>query len=269
MRKEEIPTQLASYDNKSSSVAASTKRYSSASIRQMPVSEPFPVAPVPLHIQLTPIVQPVTFVPYSSQEQPLLTFDGPEGGAGAMAGYADAGSNDYNAYYDGYNYAAQTDKKRKKGGTSLLLILFSLITLAVLIIGQFVEAVVDYTAVMVLNEEKVTAYKLVTDLFLKDFEFSALFSTDTNILTLGLAVTAVFAALTFLLSLFNFGSGGAPLATKLTSLLTFAGAGFYFAYAMVKKVELGIGAYIILGVSLVMAILVFAVKRYKPKKIKG
>ncbi len=35
---------------------------------------PFPVAPASNFIQLTPIVQPIALVPFSTQQQPLLTF---------------------------------------------------------------------------------------------------------------------------------------------------------------------------------------------------
>ncbi|MDR0696192.1 MAG: hypothetical protein LBF68_01425 [Christensenellaceae bacterium] len=264
MRKEDkFPAQLASSAT-NQTIDSGQTRIRTASIRKMPVSEPFPVLPASVHIQLTPIVQPVTFVPYSSQQQPLLTFDGMDDAM--TAGQLDGYNGQYDGYYDNYDTSQGVTKKRRKGGTSLLLILLSLLTLAVLIIGNFVSAVVDYTAVMVINEEKVTAYKLVTDLFLKDFAFDALFSSDQNILTLGLAATAVFSALTFLLSLFNFGTGGAPLATKLTSTLAFIGAAFYLAYGMVKKVELGMGAYIVLGITALMTIIVFVVKRYRPKK---
>lgn len=34
----------------------------------------FPVAPASNFVQLTPIVQPIALVPYSTQQQPLLTF---------------------------------------------------------------------------------------------------------------------------------------------------------------------------------------------------
>lgn len=36
---------------------------------------PVPVAPPADFIQLTPIVQPIPLVPYSTQLQPILTFD--------------------------------------------------------------------------------------------------------------------------------------------------------------------------------------------------
>ncbi len=46
-----------------------------ASLRYMNNRGPVPVAPPSDFIQLTPIVQPIPLVPYSTQMQPLLTFD--------------------------------------------------------------------------------------------------------------------------------------------------------------------------------------------------
>lgn len=46
-----------------------------ASWRHLSTRGPVPVAPPADFIQLTPIVQPIPLVPYSSQQQPLAMFD--------------------------------------------------------------------------------------------------------------------------------------------------------------------------------------------------
>lgn len=46
-----------------------------ASWRHLSTRGPVPVAPPADFIQLTPIVQPIPLVPYSSQLQPLALFD--------------------------------------------------------------------------------------------------------------------------------------------------------------------------------------------------
>jgi hypothetical protein len=71
-KKEKLPAQLAD---------AEIKRARTASVRLMPASGPVPVNPVSKDVQLTPIVQPVAFVPYSSQEQPLFIYDDESGEA--------------------------------------------------------------------------------------------------------------------------------------------------------------------------------------------
>ncbi|MGI6214160.1 MAG: hypothetical protein ACOYIQ_06420 [Christensenellales bacterium] len=47
----------------------------SVSFRVMNNCGPVPIAKPADFIQLTPIVQPIAFVPYSTQAQPLATFD--------------------------------------------------------------------------------------------------------------------------------------------------------------------------------------------------
>ncbi len=54
--------------------AAKAKKKPTASWRKVP--GPAPVARPADYIQLTPIVQPIPLVPYSTQEQPLAIFDG-------------------------------------------------------------------------------------------------------------------------------------------------------------------------------------------------
>ncbi|MFA5450236.1 MAG: hypothetical protein WC292_07370 [Clostridia bacterium] len=63
-------------------LAATTKKTVKKPIisyRVMNNSAPVPVAKPSDFIQLTPIVQPVPIVPYSSQLQPLAMFDEEEG----------------------------------------------------------------------------------------------------------------------------------------------------------------------------------------------
>lgn len=56
-------------------VVANVSRAPRASLRLMNNSGPVPIAPPSDFIQLTPIVQPIPLVPYSTQRQPLVMFD--------------------------------------------------------------------------------------------------------------------------------------------------------------------------------------------------
>jgi hypothetical protein len=51
------------------------RRTMTASYRIISPTGAIPVARPSSNIQLTPIVQPVSFVPYSTQGQPMLTLD--------------------------------------------------------------------------------------------------------------------------------------------------------------------------------------------------
>lgn len=52
-----------------------TPRRPSVSFRVMNNCGPVPIAKPADFIQLTPIVQPIAIVPYSTQAQPMATFD--------------------------------------------------------------------------------------------------------------------------------------------------------------------------------------------------
>lgn len=56
-------------------VAAPALKRPSVSFRVMNNCGPVPIAKPADFIQLTPVVQPVAMVPYSTQAQPMATFD--------------------------------------------------------------------------------------------------------------------------------------------------------------------------------------------------
>ncbi|MFA5450240.1 MAG: hypothetical protein WC292_07390, partial [Clostridia bacterium] len=112
----------------------------SASVRPLPSLGPVPVQPVASNVQLTPIVQPLAFVPYSSQKQPLFIYEGEE---------EVEVDDDYGDGLIEEDVVAFASAKPKKvvSGLSIFLIITSLLVLAVLIVGKFVSAVTDYTLI--------------------------------------------------------------------------------------------------------------------------
>ncbi len=68
--------QQAAFNREAEELAAAERaKGPRASLRYMNNRGPVPIAPPSDFIQLTPIVQPIPLVPYSTQMQPLLTFD--------------------------------------------------------------------------------------------------------------------------------------------------------------------------------------------------
>jgi hypothetical protein len=213
-------------------------------------------------------VQPVALVPYSSQEQPLYTFDTDLGGGG-YGGYAPTADNATWDYGDQQDVATASTKTRR-GGTSLLLMLFTLLAAAVLVLGNFVEAVVEYTSIVVISDVHNVGYKLVMDLVTpiisSGLDVGKLFETDLNIITVAIAGSAVLLVLTFIVSIFNIRKPGAPLLSKVTLILAFLAAAFACVYLHIKGMQVGYGAYIFAGITLFMTIIALAVRR--KKKIK-
>ncbi|MFI3228621.1 MAG: hypothetical protein R3Y23_00460 [Bacillota bacterium] len=62
-------------NNEAALVEANSPKQPRASVRLMHNCGPVPIAPPSDFIQLTPIVQPIPLVPYSTQSQPLVMFD--------------------------------------------------------------------------------------------------------------------------------------------------------------------------------------------------
>ncbi|MDR3185614.1 MAG: hypothetical protein LBU04_02205 [Christensenellaceae bacterium] len=282
-----------SWDSSVRSVSGGKRQ--GASVRQMPANGPVPINPVPTNIQLTPIVQPVAFVPYSSQEQPLFTFDTPENELAEEA------------QYPSRENVAQA-KASSISGTSILIILFILISFAVMILPKFVPSIAQFTAVEVKsNAEQITdetqaettaasdestgetdetetetevetdevyvsGFELIESLLPAEgetFDISVIFSDLTaHLRPLLLIAFALFAVLSFLFSLFGLGRKGASAFVKILTTLMFLSIAGFVVYGLINTISIGIGAYIVAGLSTVLVFLVWLAKR-GPKKVKA
>ncbi|HHX48805.1 MAG TPA: hypothetical protein GX709_00175 [Clostridiales bacterium] len=255
-------------------------------------------------LQLTPIIQPIAFVPYSTQQQELYMWEEePYGDAyydsqmqAANPGYnVDApnfGNSSYQAnaygqgyyggegYNQGYGYnddahelsygaaapveaAPEKAAKKKKGasGTAIVLLILSLVAIALIVIGKFV----DQSFLMFADETS------GLDMIINFFTDVSGGFTEAMIMPIAVLVAAVGILFVFLGSLFGIMRKGATVFTKIGTCIAFIGAlvGLIVGLIKAEDVKIEIGYYILVGLSALILIIAFAAKNApKEKKAK-
>lgn len=163
--------------------------------KNVPVSSP--VRPV----QLTPIIQPIAFVPYSTQEQPLFMYDDEDV-------YEDDVAED--EYYDEEEAVVAAPAKKKASAAAIVVALFSLIILGIYVIAKWVAA--EYIGLI----DGVGGLDIIINFFGAP--------EWTDITTLAIILVAVFAVLTLIGALIGVMRKGVNLFAKIMSALALVAA---------------------------------------------
>ncbi len=211
---------------------------------------------VPVHspssgpMQLTPIIQPIAFVPYSTQEQPLYMYDDAQ---------ASTYEEDY-AYSDDAQEVSQpvsnrAQKTNKVSGAAIALIILSIVMIAVYVIGKFLAM----TYVQVANATS------GLDMLLNVFAAGAITFDGITVVALGVAVTVVCAVLVLLASLIRIKYQGACGAAKLFSFIGLVTALVAVMISLVQKDEITVnyGLYIIAALALLLVMIAFLSRNRK------
>lgn len=162
--------------------------------KNVPVSSP--VRPV----QLTPIIQPIAFVPYSTQDQPLYMYDEEDV-------YEEDVAED--EYYEEEAVVAAPAKK-KASAAAIVVALFSLIILGIYVIAKWVAA--EYIGLI----DGVGGLDIIINFFGSP--------EWTDITTLSIILVAVFAVLTLIGALIGVMRKGVNLFAKIMSALALVAA---------------------------------------------
>lgn len=183
-------------------------------------------------VQLTPIIQPIAFVPYSSQEQPLYMYDDEETFEDEVEEEA----------------AAPVAKKKKVSAAAIFLIIFSLLVAAVYVVGKWFDA---SGYILVVNAT--SGLDLILD-WVADF--------SVDIFMIALAVAAVCAVLTILVSLIRIMKKGACVVAKITTFVGLVGALVALIMALMDSAayDIGYGLYAIAGLSLINVLIAYLAK---------
>ncbi len=201
--------------------------------------------------QLPPIIQPIAIVPYSTQNQPLLQ-ELPGDYVDDGYAYGDYAGADYD-YEDNQDYApvavrkGKVKEKKGNGFASFLLLLLSIVSLAVIVVGKFVQ--MDYFFLYGMVNGLDTILNVA-----KSFDGAM---TDM-MLSIGLIVLAVANIVTIILAIVGMKKG----INAFTKIVVFLGlAGAVVALVMVAQVgALAMGSYILVGVAFVELLVALLVK---------
>lgn len=189
-----------------------------------------------------PMVQPIIVVPYSAQMQPLSNYN-PNG-----FGYGGAAEDEF------IEDAPAPARVRKANASAIIALLLGIVTVAVIVVGHFVASL------SMLNFTKNdSAVKLVLGLI--DTFKAGNIDIKAILTPIGVAVGALFAALTLITNLFSVKAARYPIVGKIFAFLSFAGMALALIMLFVNKLEIGIGAYIITGLTAVIMIICLTGRR--------
>ena len=154
-----------------------------------------PVAPASSGVQLGPIVQPIAFVPYNTQEQPLFQY----GGTYDVARAKDEIAREFEDEEE--NEEIRTISEKKIRFVPIFLAILSLLIVAVLAAGKFVLQ--DYLAI----NTGISGYTYVINLV--DVITNGSLVIADIILPGAVAIVALFSLINFITSLIKMKSRGA------------------------------------------------------------
>jgi hypothetical protein len=190
-------------------------------------------------MQLTPIIQPIAFVPYSTQEQPLYMYDDVEEQIEEMEEVIEEAA----------------PAKKKVSGACIALMIFSIVYIALYVISKFVS--LEY--IFAINGTS------ALDLLINVFKAGAIVFDTVTIIALALGVGAVCCLLVLIASIIKIMGPGVPAFAKIFAFLGLVVTLVSVLLALVQKdtVAINYGLYIYAAVALIIVIISFLSKNKK------
>lgn len=213
---------------------------------------------VPIHspsgpMQLTPIIQPIAFVPYTTQEQPLYMYDdvATEGEYEDDYSYSEADYADETKLVD----ASQNTKVKKVSGAAIALIILSIVMIAVYVIGKFFA----FTYIQIANDTS------GLDMLLNVISGGAIVFDTITVVALAISVSVVAAVLILVSSIIRIKTKGACVFAKIFSFVGLVTALVAVMISMVQKEDVAInyGMYVVAGIALLLVMIAFLSKNKK------
>ncbi len=196
-------------------------------------TETTPVAQPAKAVQLTPIIQPIAFVPYSTQDQPLYMFDDEEEVAEVEEEVVEE---------------EVVAPKKKVSCAAIFLSIFSLLIVGIYVAANWVLP--EYLGLI----DGQSGLAIIMNL-VETMEF-------TNFANLAIAVVPVMAVLTLIASLIRIMRKGACIFAQIT---TFIGLVAVIAALLLVLIdggyEIGYGLYAVAALSLINVLIAYLAKR--------
>lgn len=197
--------------------------------KQQPVSSPAKV------VQLTPIIQPIAFVPYSTQEQELYMYDE------EVEENEDYGIDEEEDY-------VEVPKKKKVSAAAIFLSIFGLLIIAVYVLGKFFAA--DYLGVIGTTSGLDLTINMIQD------------QAFTDITAILITVIPVCAVIVLLSSLIRIMHKGACVVAMIFAFFGIAAALAAILLIVLDGTEdIGYGLYIMAALSLINLLIALLSKR--------
>jgi hypothetical protein len=193
------------------------------------------------------IVQPIAIVPFNTTEQPLYQYL-------PQNTYGNAGSQDGYQGYENENYDAHLDNvgaKKGVNGIKIVLLLLSLLYIALVVVGKFVDiAYLKFYG----TQNGLEILLTVTTAFKPGLAIKEM------LLPILLAANCLFVVLIFLTSIIGI-KKGVSIFVKIISILSLLSIGGFGYLIFDAKLGFGYGLYAAAGLTVLMALLALIGKR--------
>ncbi len=205
--------------------------------------------------QVTPIVTAKEMAPYPIKGQQKFAYEDYFATAEVQADILD---DEVSVQEDA---AQEKTKVRIKGFSfsSAFVVLLAMATLAVLVIGQFVEMLAEYCALV-----DTTIGFAQVEVLIENITSGIIIDT-ANIIPLCVALIALFSVVTIIACLIKICRKGVCIFARITVFLALIASVGILAYAMITTLAVGLGLYIICGINFVQAVVAVCAKRYSYK----
>ncbi|MFW5780118.1 MAG: hypothetical protein ACOCWI_01520 [Bacillota bacterium] len=203
----------------------------------------------PSGVQLSPIVQPIAFVPYNTQDQPLFQYGGYDvERAKEEIAQEFEDSEEYEEVYE------ESDSEKKVRFTPIFLAVLSLLVVAVLVVGEFVAqeflaltaGMSGYAYIM----ELVDIFTAGGELVIADMIFPG-----------AVGLVGLFAVINFIASLIKMKSRGASVISKICLFFMLTFSLVLTLISLMNDYEIVYGLYAVAGLSLLSLIVGYLAKK--------
>ena len=203
----------------------------------------------PSGVQLSPIVQPIAFVPYNTQDQPLFQYGGYDvQKAKEEIAQEFEDDEEYQEVYD------DGDNEKKVRFTPIFLAVLSLLVVAVLVVGEFVlqeflaltAGLSGYAYVM----ELVDIFTAGNELVIADLIFPG-----------AVALVGLFAVINLIASLIKMKSKGASVVSKICLFFMLTFSLVLVLISLMNDYEIVYGLYAVAGLSLLSLVVGYLAKK--------
>ena len=196
-------------------------------------------------VQLSPIIQPIAFVQYSTQDQPLLQY-GDSNGYSYEQAQAEEDQEDIERTYE-------YDTVKKVRFTPIFLSVLSLLVIAVIVAGEFVlqqylsinDNISGYAYIMQLVDMVTAGQLVIADLVIPG----------------AVALIALFALINFIAGLIKMKSRGACAISKLCLFFMITLSLTLTLINIMNDAEINYGLYIVTGLSLLSLIIGYLTRK--------
>lgn len=210
--------------------------------------------------QLPPIIQPIAFVPYTTQEQPLWQAMMPNQEEENYYYQEEAYGAEEDYYSEGASKKSKSRSRGKSGGVSaaaIVSIIFSVLIIGVLIAGEYVLQ--EYLGIMTLAGSLTSGYGFIMELI--DVISKGDMAIDFLLIPGAVAIIAVATVINLIASIIRVKRRGACLVSKICLFIMVMLSLVLILIGIIDDRSPGYGLYAVAGLSFIAMLVAYLAKK--------